>query len=620
MSNATQISEVDNPNSHIKDYLDQFVAPDRVVSFALLLNGPWGIGKTHFIRQYFQDRNQEQSASTRADYLYVSLFGVSSPDELKKRLFSAAYPILSGNAVAVAGSIAQSVLGIFNFNTNIELENLKPLPSNQVIVVDDIERCSMPLQDAFGLLNNLIEHEEHKLILIGNEDDIPPDQKKEYLLKREKVIGQTLTLRPDLRASYAHFMGQLTQEDSKNFFVSREAEILAIFRQSGTPNLRLLQQFLWTFERLLNSIPLKYQDNADGMRALLNLLLPLSIEYRAGHLLAENIRERTSGLRWAAKRLNKKDKDDPITPLEKKYIGLNLRDEILSNRTLTQILIDGHIDPDAISKDLDQTSFYSSPETENEWRTVWWCIRRKESDFDTARLEMLRKFDAREYTDPGIILHVCMLRFWLQEMGYISSDRPTLEQEAFDYINDATERGDFMASEPRSHAGNYDVESQGLGFVDKDKPEFQRIRNHLQTNMSEANKASRPEWAKQLLGILQQDPHEFLNAVCYTQNGRNVFIREPVLHEIEPSDFTEAVLRLAPELQHIPWMALHARYENNELNRDLQLEQSWFELLRKYLAGRASRSSGVVRYKYELIDRQYFAPILDAIDEDTNSE
>jgi tRNA A37 threonylcarbamoyladenosine biosynthesis protein TsaE len=60
-------------NQHIKDYLTYYVGFSEPPHFAVLLNGPWGIGKTFFIDEFMKGLD-----SNDLRYVRVSLYGLTS--------------------------------------------------------------------------------------------------------------------------------------------------------------------------------------------------------------------------------------------------------------------------------------------------------------------------------------------------------------------------------------------------------------------------------------------------------------------------------------------------------------------------------------------------------------
>ncbi len=54
----------------VKDYLD-----DKTYSYAIMLEGEWGSGKTYFVKNILKD-------SIDKKIIYVSLYGIDSLDEI----------------------------------------------------------------------------------------------------------------------------------------------------------------------------------------------------------------------------------------------------------------------------------------------------------------------------------------------------------------------------------------------------------------------------------------------------------------------------------------------------------------------------------------------------------
>lgn len=83
-------------------YLDYAPQDER----AVLINGPWGSGKTHFIKAFMADRDRARKAAEplSQSHVYVSLYGVRSTAEIEDRVFAAAHPTLSAWPVALMAS------------------------------------------------------------------------------------------------------------------------------------------------------------------------------------------------------------------------------------------------------------------------------------------------------------------------------------------------------------------------------------------------------------------------------------------------------------------------------------------------------------------------------------
>ena len=53
----------------------------------ICIRGHWGVGKTYSWNRYFNDARAEKDGVTLKHYAYVSLFGITSLDELKYAIF-----------------------------------------------------------------------------------------------------------------------------------------------------------------------------------------------------------------------------------------------------------------------------------------------------------------------------------------------------------------------------------------------------------------------------------------------------------------------------------------------------------------------------------------------------
>jgi sigma54-dependent transcription regulator len=67
-------SETIDRNRHIREYLRYYVKLAQAPHYAVLIGGPWGIGKTFLVKKILE----EQFKSDPTGYTYVSLYGLTS--------------------------------------------------------------------------------------------------------------------------------------------------------------------------------------------------------------------------------------------------------------------------------------------------------------------------------------------------------------------------------------------------------------------------------------------------------------------------------------------------------------------------------------------------------------
>lgn len=78
-----------NPNQHITEFLNYYCSLPTAPQYAVMLKGKWGSGKTHFINEYKNVLNENKKK-----YIYVSLYGVTSYDEIETKFLEVLHPKL----------------------------------------------------------------------------------------------------------------------------------------------------------------------------------------------------------------------------------------------------------------------------------------------------------------------------------------------------------------------------------------------------------------------------------------------------------------------------------------------------------------------------------------------
>jgi hypothetical protein len=79
-----------DPNRHIIEFLRYYSDSRTTTDYAVMLKGSWGSGKTHLINEFLRER---ASAGSGKD-LYVSLYGLTSFQQIDDALFRQLHPIL----------------------------------------------------------------------------------------------------------------------------------------------------------------------------------------------------------------------------------------------------------------------------------------------------------------------------------------------------------------------------------------------------------------------------------------------------------------------------------------------------------------------------------------------
>jgi Cdc6-like AAA superfamily ATPase len=151
-------------NKHVNEYLSYYVSFPHSPRFAVLLNGTWGIGKTFLVQKYLQTFERQGKKS-----VYISLYGLASLDEINDAFFRALYPNLSGTTAKIAGRIANTAMKYYRVDGVIDVKDFMKKFSCDLYVFDDLERCEAPINKVLGYINEFVEHDGCKVIIIANE-------------------------------------------------------------------------------------------------------------------------------------------------------------------------------------------------------------------------------------------------------------------------------------------------------------------------------------------------------------------------------------------------------------------------------------------------------------------
>jgi hypothetical protein len=81
-------------NSHLHPQLDAFAALDKP-GFAILVDAPWGAGKTHAITGWLRGK----------PHLYVSLYGVDSREAVERAVMAARLNAQDNAAARAVGTL-----------------------------------------------------------------------------------------------------------------------------------------------------------------------------------------------------------------------------------------------------------------------------------------------------------------------------------------------------------------------------------------------------------------------------------------------------------------------------------------------------------------------------------
>ena len=203
-------------NSYIENYLDN----DKTKS-AIMLIAPWGMGKSYYIQNSLIP-HLEKDGGKRC--VVVSLYGMNDIKEISKAIYlemrakAISYKGEKFEAGKIVGkTILKGVLSKIGIDLSLEEQDLEKLYSSidltdRLIILEDLERSGISIKQVLGYVNNLVEQDGAKVLLVANENEIKQykpvvskdkdgkDVKKwvytteteEYLKIKEKTVSDTI--------------------------------------------------------------------------------------------------------------------------------------------------------------------------------------------------------------------------------------------------------------------------------------------------------------------------------------------------------------------------------------------------------------------------------------------
>lgn len=438
-------------NAHIKDYLNYYVTINDP-RYAVLLNGAWGCGKTYFIKNLLSEwiKSPQQKYNDEDIVLkpiYISLNGVSSIKAVNYLIKKELSPILYSKGLQTAKKI---LFGTLKVATKINLDvdndgkddgsmsvdlNLINLLTNddgkikgdKVLIFDDIERCKIETDELLGYLNQFVEHNKCKIILIGDEDRIrelydKQESEVHYKEFKEKLIGQTFSVRMDIDNALELFIEDCSDE-IKHILKLHKQLVKDSFQTTATNNLRLLRQCFLEFQRFVNTIDVSIKGKDEYNEFIRQILVYFIIgycEYKSGNEKIELFQTFFS---------------DEAKEISSKYEHLLVSNKFrVSNYTLPFINIieyikESYIEPRLLNNIIINSECFRK-DTLKSWERLWYYEELENDDFLTLEKEVKNQFFTLQVETVPELLHISGILLSIQQDGFDKLNRNYIVSKA----------------------------------------------------------------------------------------------------------------------------------------------------------------------------------------------
>ena len=312
--------------------------------YAIMINGEWGSGKTYFWNHKIKPKIEAmQVDGKKLTPIYMSLYGISNLEEISKKIFIETTQLMDKNLKKFMGTSGVGSIPEYA-KTGLDMANFFGVTQNgdrldyaqffstddKVLCFDDLERANVDVIDILGYINNFVEHDHIKTIIICNEKELSTklknsnlemktfiatylldkenklniktdkpmverirdtieyvfDKANDYERIKEKLIGETFEYAPKFNYIInGLLMRYENNADLIRFLRENTALITSTFNKSGTRNLRILKHALNNFKKIFDTVTNSYPNtNNRVLQTMLIFTIAISFEIKAGKI------------------------------------------------------------------------------------------------------------------------------------------------------------------------------------------------------------------------------------------------------------------------------------------------------------------------------------------------
>lgn len=311
--------------------------------YAVMINGEWGSGKTYFWNNRIKNKIESLNLNGKKyTTIYMSLYGISNLEEISKKIFIETTQLMDKNMRKYMNATGQRSIPEYA-KTGLDMANLFGVTQNgdkvdyskffstddKVLCFDDLERANVDVIDILGYINNFVEHDHIKTIIICNEKELSTklkstnlemktfiatyildkegdlsktdkpmvekiqdkieyvfDKANDYERIKEKLIGETFEYVPEFNYIINGILMRYENDSELIKFLRENTNyIISTFNKSGTRNLRILKHALNDFKKIYEMVNKKYPNtNYRVLQTMLIFTIAVSFEIKAGKI------------------------------------------------------------------------------------------------------------------------------------------------------------------------------------------------------------------------------------------------------------------------------------------------------------------------------------------------
>lgn len=626
-------------NSHVEQYLDYYLGLEEPPEFAVMLKGSWGCGKTWFIQKYLKNRDDAakelEKKGRENDQVYISLYGVTTSDDIDTEIFKQLHPLLSSKGAVITKGILNALLGSSiqqhisetsdaSFSlAGIKLPDMFPDVTNKIIVFDDFERSLMNISDLLGYINTFVEHKGNKVIIIANEDEIlqkTGEIKNEYIRKKEKTIGTTLKINTILDEALGVFISKVKNDTVRELLDQHKHAVIGLYSQAGYNNLRHLKQAIMHFEKLYSAIDPLYTKNIEFLNSILQYYLVFSIEIYSGKIMATSINtihEIDFDSVLNKNKDNTTRRENIRTMLSHKYVTMNFLDIILDAELWVDILGNGYVDKNKLNASILESRFFVD-NTSPLWLQLWYYSRLSDKELHELLEKSYDDIEEHRVPDIYILKHLFGIYLTLKDMSIIKKSKKNLLDQAKKYVDylGTQYKLPFKQTDGSDHDSRFNM---SYGFQQCDSKEFKSLTNYIDESIEKMLQKVYPIRAIALLEQLPKNVKKFKNLLIPNSDEDCVYMEIPILAYMDANDFVEKFLTLQSEEKLHIGDVFSERYRNPHILKNIKQELAFLKSIKTKMIAKTKNTKGKLVYYYtKIVINDHINKAIEVIEEYNN--
>ncbi len=285
-------------NENTNDIISNYIKMDNI-DYALLLNGPWGCGKTYYIENQLKEIVEKE----KFIFIYISLNGAIDFSDIRRKV---TYQLISHKNKT--NYDIDFLEDIFDISTQLpkvglffsfakkgkdlwDINKLKDINFSKIFFVfDDLERISNKanISDFMGLIYENYAKKGGKTLFVSDESNITTDN---YKIIKEKIVRRTISYKPKFETLIKSLVKNSNLKSDKiDLFNEKTNSFIKYLKFLEIRNLRTISFIFDNYIQVINNQEIEFVKKYDEF-LFVNIMI-LTKEFKEGNLTVENIKDK----------------------------------------------------------------------------------------------------------------------------------------------------------------------------------------------------------------------------------------------------------------------------------------------------------------------------------------